>query len=110
MEASKMMVSNNLDLDAVCVPSEDVVAREIEGEIIIIPLTAGIAEADDELYTLNETGQAIWQKLDGQRTLKAVAAALAAEFNAPAAELEKDVLGFAGELTRRGILTLKAAE
>jgi hypothetical protein len=29
MEASKMMVSNNLDLDAVCVPSEDVVARAL---------------------------------------------------------------------------------
>ena len=56
-------------LKTTCTPSEDIVAREIEGEIIIVPLVAGIGDADDELYTLNETGQAIWQKLDGQRTL-----------------------------------------
>jgi hypothetical protein len=92
-------------IDTVCVPSEDVVAREIEGDIIIVPLTAGIGDADDELYTLNETGRAIWLKLDGQRTLAEVAEALALEFDASQAELETDVLGFAGEMVRRRILT-----
>lgn len=97
-----------LDLNAVCKTSGDVVAREIEGEILIVPLVAGIADAEDELYTLNETGHAIWQKLDGQRTLKEVAALLTAEFNAAGADVEKDVLGFAQELTRRGILVAKS--
>jgi len=100
-------MTTHLDLNAVCTRSGDVVAREIEGEILIVPLVAGIGDAEDELYTLNETGHAIWQKLDGQRTLKEVAASLIAEFNAPLAEVEKDVLGFAGELTRRGILVAK---
>ena len=44
-------------------PSDDVVAREIEGEIIIVPLVAGIGDIEDELFTLNETGKAIWDKL-----------------------------------------------
>ena len=101
-------MATDLKLDAVCAPSEDVVARQIEGEVIIVPVVAGIGDADDELYTLNHTGQAIWQKVDGQRTLKDVAASLAGEFNAPLPELENDVLGFASELTRRGILTVKA--
>ena len=92
--------------DSVCVLSEDVVAREIEGEIIIIPLVAGIGDADDELYTLNETGCCIWKKLDGRQTLGEVAAALAAEFEASPAELELDVLGFATELVSRRILTV----
>jgi hypothetical protein len=96
-----------LMLDAKCTPSEDVVAREIEGDIIIVPLVSGIGDEDDELYTLNPTGQAIWQKLDGQRTLKDVAALLASEFNAPLAELENDVLGFASEMVRRKILVAK---
>ena len=96
-----------ITLDSVCAPSEDVVAREIEGEIIIIPLVAGIGDADDELYTLNETGRAIWQKLDGRQTLGDVVVALAQEFDAPQAELEADVLGFAGEMVRRGILSAK---
>ena len=37
-------------------PSEDVVAREIEGEFIIVPLAAGIGDMEDELYSLNESG------------------------------------------------------
>ena len=96
-----------LMLDAKCTPSEDVVAREIEGDIIIVPLVSGIGDEDDELYTLNPTGQAIWQKLDGQRTLKDVVALLAGEFDAPLPELENDVLGFASEMVRRKILVAK---
>jgi hypothetical protein len=96
-----------INMNVVCAPSEDVVAREIEGEIVIVPLVAGIGDAEDELYTLNETGQAIWQNLDGQRSLKDVAAALADEFNAPLPELQNDVVGFASEMTRRGFLVAK---
>jgi len=96
-----------LVLDAICTPSEDVVAREIEGELIIVPLVAGIGDTEDELYTMNETGKAIWTRLDGKRTLRAVSAELAAEFNAPAGEIEKDVLGLATELARRKMLVIR---
>jgi hypothetical protein len=100
-------VTSNVSLETICAPSDDIVAREIEGEIIIVPLVAGIGDADDELYTLNETGQAIWAHLDGQKTLAEVAATLAGEFDAPAAEIEADVLGFAAELAERGILAAR---
>lgn len=96
-----------ITLRTVCAPSDDVVAREIEGDTIIVPLTAGVGDAEDELYTLNDTGRAIWQMLDGQRTLGDVAATLAQSFDASQAELEADVLGFASELMRRGILSAR---
>ena len=94
-------------LETICLPSEDIVARDIEGDIIIVPLVSGIGDADDELYTLNETGKAIWQVLDGQRNLGQIAAALAGQFNSSEDEIAKDVLGFAREMVRRGILTVK---
>ena len=47
---------DEVTLEKVFYPSEDVVAREIEGEVIIVPLVAGIGDMDDELFTLNETG------------------------------------------------------
>ena len=100
-------MASEVTLCTVCVASEDVVAREIEGDVIIVPLTAGIGDADDELYSLNETGRSIWQKLDGQRTLSDVVVALGLEFNASQADLEADVLGFAGEMVRRGILATR---
>jgi hypothetical protein len=98
-----------LMLDAKCVPSEDVVAREIEGELIIVPLVAGIGDMDDELFTMNETGKAIWSRLDGEKSLRTLAAELATEFSAPPGEIEKDVLGLMTELARRKMVVVKAA-
>jgi hypothetical protein len=95
-----------LVLDAVCMPSEDVVAREIEGELIIVPLVAGIGDTEDDLYTMNETGKAIWTCLDGNRTLRVVSTELAAEFDAPPGEIEKDVLGLMTELLRRKMVVV----
>jgi hypothetical protein len=82
-------------------PSDDVVARVIEGEIIIVPLVSGIGDMDDELFTLNETGKAIWDRLDGQRTLIEVAAGLAEEYDGEPDAIETDVLGLVGELLVR---------
>lgn len=95
-------------LSDVCSPSPNIVAREIEGDIVIVPLVAGIGDADDELYTLNDTGRAIWDELDGQRTLGDVAVLLSERFEADPQELEGDVLGFAEELVRRGILSVRS--
>ena len=91
-------------LESIYAPSEDVVAREIEGELIIVPLVAGIGDMEDELFTLNETGRAIWDRLDGQKSLKDVVEELYAEFEAPAGEIERDVMGFVEELLKRRML------
>lgn len=96
-------------MDAVYAPSDDVVAREIEGELIIVPLVAGIGDMEDELYTLNETGKAIWARLDGKATLGGVVAALAQDYDAPPGEIERDVLGMVEELVRRRMLVEVAA-
>ncbi len=88
-------------LEASYAPSEDIVAREIEGELIIVPLVAGIGDMEDELYTLNETGRAIWDKLDGRKSLGDVVRGLADEFEAPPGEIERDVKGLIEELLRR---------
>ena len=93
-----------IELDRVYVPSEDIVAREIEGEVIIIPLISGIGDADDDLFSLNETGKAVWDLLDGTRTLREVCSALGAVYDAELEEIQQDVLGLVEELERRGML------
>ena len=85
--------------------SDVVVARVIEGELIIVPLIAGIGDLEDELFTLNETGKAIWNKLDGKKDLLNVVEELASEYDVPKSQIEHDVLGFVEELNRRKILT-----
>ena len=86
-------------------PSDDVVAREIEGEIIIVPLVAGIGDMEDELFTLNDTGKAIWDKLDGQRSLADVVAELTPEFAADDGTIQRDVLALVAALVERKLLT-----
>ncbi len=97
-------MESKASLDAVYTPSENVVAREIEGEIIIVPLTAGIGDMEDELYTLNETGKAIWDKLNGRRRLDEVVDLLAGEYEGSSGEIREDVIGLVEELVKRGML------
>ncbi|MEI7703933.1 MAG: PqqD family protein [Deltaproteobacteria bacterium] len=96
-----------ISLTTICSPSRDVVAREIEGDMVIVPLVAGIGDADDELYTLNETGKAIWKRLDGRRTIGDVARAIAVEFDVPVAQVEADVVGFAREMAELRFLSAR---
>ncbi len=93
-----------ISLDSAYAVSEDVVAREIEGEVIIVPLTAGIGDMEDELYTLNETGKAVWAKLDGRKVLREVVEDLTAQFEGPLEDISEDVTGFVTELVKRKIL------
>ena len=94
-------------LEDICAPSEYVVARQIHGSTLIIPLTAGVVEVEGELFALNPTGQAIWQKLDGERSLKEVAALVAGDFDASIPDIESQVISFADELRRRRLLVVK---
>jgi hypothetical protein len=98
-------MTSKAKLAAVYVPSEDVVARVIEGEIIIVPLSAGIGDAEDDLFSLNETGRAFWKLLDGKKTLAQIVKELGQEYDSPLAAIEKDVAGLAAELLKRRIIS-----
>ena len=65
-------METRVNLDSVYVPSEDIVSREIEGELIIVPLISGMGDMEDELFTLNDTGKNIWKRLDSKKSLRDV--------------------------------------
>ena len=93
-----------MDLANIFKPSEEIVAREIEDEIIIVPLTSGIADMEDELFTLNDTAKDIWRKLDGQRSLQQIIDELAQEYDAEKEKISQDVAGLIAELEKRKIV------
>ena len=97
-------MESKIDPETVYVSSDGVIAREIEGESILVPVAAGIGDSDDELYTLNETGKAIWSKLDGHKSLREIARELVAEFDADEAVIAGDVAGLIEELVKRRIV------
>ena len=100
-------MTDKIDLGRVYGPSDDVVVREIEGEIVIVPLASGIGDLEDELFTLNETGRAIWAKLDGTRPLATLVRELLAEYDAPDGVIREDVVGLLQELLDRRMIVAK---
>lgn len=97
-------MEQGINLNNVLAISEDVVAREVEGEFLIIPIASGVGDMEDELYSLNECGKAIWDKLDGQKSLNDVKNELVEEYEADAEEIEVDIISFVNELYKRKIL------
>jgi len=50
--------------------SENVVARDVHGEFLIIPVSSGVGESDEELFSLNEFGRAIWDEFTEKRVCR----------------------------------------
>jgi hypothetical protein len=97
-------MENVVDFSDVYAPSDDVVVREIEGENLIIPIASGVGDMEDELYSLNESGKIIWDKLDGKKTLDQVAIDIIDEYEDAEKEIKDDVINFVTELVKRNIL------
>ena len=91
-------------MDMVFAHSNDVVAREIDGMLIIVPLTAGVGDMEDDLFSMNETGTAIWNMLDGKKTMKEIIAGLKKEYMAGPDEITEDVIGIVEELLKRRMI------
>jgi hypothetical protein len=91
-------------LDMIFSRSDDVVAREIDGALIIVPLTAGVGDMEDDLFSLNETGTEIWNLLDGSKSLREVATLLEKKYQAGPDEIAQDILGIVTELAKRRML------
>lgn len=97
-------MKTKITLDAVYKASDDVVVREIEDVLVIIPFVTKNDDTKYEPFIFNTTGQAVLKRLNGKRSLKNVVAALAAEFKIPARVIEKDVTGFVRKLLKRKML------
>jgi hypothetical protein len=91
-------------MDMILSHSSDVVSREIDGALIIVPLTSGVGDMEDDLFSMNETGTKIWNMLDGKKTVQEVVEALVRQYRAEPAEIEKDVAGIVSELLKRRML------
>lgn len=100
-------MSNKIEAKDKYIPSKDIVARNIEGEIIIVPLTSGIGDLEDELFTLNDTGKAIWKNLDGKKSVDVIISELSNEYKAEPEEIKQDVIGLLEELAKRNIIVKK---
>jgi len=84
--------------------SRAAVVREIGDEFMVIPPETSAGGMDNGPYILNRTGRAIWQGLDGSKSLKDTAAELAARFDVVPEAMEKDMLEFVKKLLKMNLI------
>ena len=75
--------------------------RKIVDETILVPIRQDVAELNC-IYSLNEVGTFIWQKLAEPQVLSSLQSAVLSEFDATPKEVAKDIDHFLAELIEFG--------
>ncbi len=90
-----------MELDVTPVRRPGLVDVPVDGETIVVD------EESARLHHLDAVASAVWQQLDGTRTVGEVTAALVAAFDAPSDQIEADVRDLVGSLVENGLLNLR---
>ena len=82
----------------------DYVQRDVAGECILVPIRRTLTEANS-IYVLNETGAALWHRIDGQRTAQDIVTDFCNEYEVATDQLAKDFTALLDDL-----LSIQAVE
>jgi len=79
--------------------SDDVVAREVAGEMVLLDLASGL------YFGLDPVGSRIWDRMsEGPCSLADVCDLIEAEFDAPRDQIESDILALAAQLSEKNLI------
>ena len=92
-----------LAASSVVVASGDQVARDLDGEVILLHLGTGT------YYGLSGTGTRIWELVQEPRTVAAIRDTLVAEYDVEPGRCEADLLAVLRDLSDRGLIDVKEA-
>ena len=79
--------------------SKSIVTRKTGNEYILVPITDNIADMNS-VYTLNETGAFIWDRIDVNRNVEEIIAALTDEYDIDTESAEKDMFLFIENMSK----------
>ncbi len=72
-------------------PDPDIVAREIAGEMLLVPVRRSVADLQS-VYVLNETALIAWQHFDGLHTLAEIRDQITQGYKVSAEQAGQDLL------------------
>ncbi len=67
----------------------DFVQRDVAGECILVPIRRTLTDAKS-IFVLNDTGAALWNRIDGTRPIHEIASEFAEEYDVAAEQLSQD--------------------
>src|SRR5580658_1956282 len=77
--------------------NQEVVARKIEGELIIVPIRSGVGDLNS-LYTLNEVGSVLWEFMNECHTVGEMVERVCEEFEVTTGQAKQDIREFLSSL------------
>ena len=86
-----------MDEKKVMKKSDEVVTREIEGKVILMPLHKSSKDLN-YIYTLNETASSAWNLFDGKSTLGDIKGSLSETYDVNEGKIEKELAEFVKDL------------
>jgi len=83
--------------------NHQVVSRQIEGELIIVPIRRGVGDLNS-LYTLNSVGSVLWDFMESEHTIPEMVQRVCDEFEVTADQAQKDILAFLDSLVEEKLI------
>lgn len=90
-------------LDKSFVKDDNLMARNIAGETLIVPIRNSIGDLNS-IYTLNEVGALIWQMIDERTRVNQIVEAVSAEYDVTADEAAQDVIELLDSMKAEGLI------
>jgi hypothetical protein len=89
------------------VRNHEVVSRQIEGELVIVPIRRGVGDLNS-LYTLNPVGSVLWDLMSKGCTLSEMVRRVCDEFEVSAAQARQDIEGFLDSMIEEKLIQSEA--
>ena len=94
-----------MDISQKCFSKKsDLVTRSITGETIIVPVQGHVGDLDS-IYTLNEVGSVVWEKIDGETSVSQIIDAVNREYEVTREETEADIIELLESLESAGLIS-----
>jgi len=88
-----------LSSDSLIDKQKNIIVKKINNEFILVPLIDNVANMRS-LYTLNETGAFLWEKIDGTKNISQLAKDVVEEFDVEMEEAINDTNHFLNKINR----------
>lgn len=95
---------DNLIWQKVFKQQDDVVARDIVGETILVPIRGKLADMQ-RIFSIDTTAEYIWRQIDGKSTLGTIYENVLDTFDVDQDQAREDMLSFINDLENNTLIS-----
>jgi hypothetical protein len=93
----------SVQADARFIRNREVVSRQIEGELVIVPIRRGVGDLNS-LYTLNSVGSILWEFMTQSHTVPEMVNRVCDEFEVTSMQAQADIQEFLGSMLEEKLI------